>query len=148
MRAFCARRRRARSNLFSQPQSLPCRWRVPLPRRGASKFAAPAARPVPGATALVRSIFALTRHRLVPQKVPRLDHAALRGQADVDLAWKYKEDSPRSGRIFQAKFREDRFFESGLARIRAGPRFHAPARARLQKCRPRKLPLPETLLPG
>ena len=61
----------------------------------------------------------------------------------VDLAWKYKEDSRRSDRIFQTNFRGGRFFETGRDRVRAGPRFPAPAQAHLPKCRLREPPLLE-----
>src|SRR5437879_6829796 len=46
------------------------------------QFPGPAARPVRDARALARLIFAPTRHRRVHQKVPFLDHAALRARSE------------------------------------------------------------------
>src|SRR5437879_13637571 len=52
------------------------------------QFPGPADRPVRDAQAVARLILAPTRHRCARHEVPLLDHAALRGRADVDLACK------------------------------------------------------------
>src|SRR4051812_48990204 len=86
------------------------------------------------AKALVRLVCARVHPRLAPQKAPPRDHAALRARVFVDLAWKRREDSRRSRRIFHPSFRADRFFGIELVQsTRAAPRFLSPAQAHLPK---------------
>src|SRR5713101_8151762 len=116
-----------------------------MPQPDRPQFPRRRGRPDSNATALARLIFALIHRQPVRQTTPPRDRAEPRERADVDLAWKYMEDSRRSDRIFQTNFREDRFFESELARVRVGPRFHARAPVHHRKRRSRT-PLPPEIL--